>query len=176
MSGGHHGLTLRMTTPHTLRIPRGLWADLEETVIHQDRQFLTEVARSLGLPVADVLRKCLGTGAPQTVQVLTSAADCDRCPWWSREGGLWRPCQRQRITSTSACQMHGTSSDTQQLGSSQFLESIPTATPVHYDGEIYWLHEPDQTVFNEAGIKEPTIAFKFIDHRGQRICVRSPTA
>ena len=35
----------------TFRIPRGLWRDLEETVIQQDRQFLSEVARQLGLPV-----------------------------------------------------------------------------------------------------------------------------
>jgi hypothetical protein len=157
-------------TPQTLRIPRGLWTDLEETVIQQDRQFLTEVARSLGLSVPEVLRKCLGTGAPQTVQVLT--ADCDQCPWWSREGNLWRPCPRQRLTPTSACQMHGTTTETQQLGSSPLLASIPTATPVQYNGEIYWLHESEQIVFNEAGLQEPTLAFKFIDHRGQRICVR----
>ena len=36
-----------------LRIPHGLWKDLEDTVIQQDRQFLTEVARNLGLPVKE---------------------------------------------------------------------------------------------------------------------------
>jgi len=159
-------------SPQTLRIPRGLWTDLEETVIQQDRQFLTEVARSLGLPVAEVLRKCLGSGTPHAVQVLTAADDCDRCPWWSREGdGLWRPCQRQRTTPTTACQMHGTPTENHRLSSSEFIASLPTLQPIKYKDEIYWLHEEEQIVFNEAGFQEPELSFKFIDHGGQRMCV-----
>jgi len=155
-----------MTT--TLRIPRGLWADLEETIIQQDRQFLTEVARSLGLPVQEVLRKILGTGAPQPVAVLSGTVDTDLCPWWTRSAhGLWRPCCRLRLNPTSACQEHMRNQHAASLESD--LSALPTLQPVNYDGNIYWINE--DTVYREDGTIEPSRKFKFIDHRGQRICV-----
>ena len=154
-----------MTTLQTLRIPRGLWTDIEETVIQQDRQFLTEVARSLGLPVPEVLRRCLGTGAPHAI--LTGSADTEICPWWNLSvDGLWQPCGRLRLTPTSPCQLHQIPGSA-ALGSS--LSHLPTLQPVKYNGEIYWIG--DDVVYRENGRVESDIQFKFIDHQGQRICI-----
>jgi len=168
-------------TPTTMRIPRGLWKDLEESVIQQDRQFLTEVARSLGLPVGEVLRKVLGTGGSQLVHVLTSAEDADRCPWWDRIGdGLWRPCARQRMTSAQPCQIHTrpppTSSPPYRLGVDNHMESLPILSPVLHEGIVYWMSETHNTpVFREDGIIVHDLTFKRITFRGDRIWVAVKT-
>jgi hypothetical protein len=140
-------------------------ADLETTVIMQDRQFLTEVARHLGLPVNEVLKRCLGTGVPQ-IAVVGSLTDSEVCPWWDKHGeGLWKPCVRQRLSPTSPCQVHAHTTNG-RLGSTLLL---PEAMPYRYEGEIYWVH--DNLVFREDG-SFASITFKFVKHRGQRICVR----
>jgi len=170
-----------MTTLQTLRLPRGLWADLEETIIMQDRQFLSEVARSLGLPVADVLKKCLGTGNPQAVAVLLGASTEDDgcCPWWMRSaGGMWAPCTRLRLTPSTPCQLHQHTKvgPTACLGSDARLTTLPTLQPIRYKNEIYWVSDdPDAYIYREDGSIESSVEFKFIDHRDQRICVAFAT-
>lgn len=165
-----------MTTLQTLRLPRGLWADLEDTVIQQDRQFLTDVARSLGLPVPEVLRKCLGTGAPQAVLIGSPNDEAGSCPWWSRtDDGCWRPCGRLRLSPLSPCQLHthAAKGPALCLGSDRYLTTLPTLNPILYEGELFWVSgDPDIPVYREDGTIEPDREFKFIDHQGQRICVR----
>ena len=155
-----------LQTLQTLRLPKGLWADVEATVIKHDRQFLTEVARSLSLPVSDVLRRCLGTGANQPVAMIHSE-DPSACPWWDCTNGLWSPCSHLRLTPTTPCERHR-----RPAGSvlTSGTKGIPEATPVSYDGEIYWV-TPDQ-VWAEDGTDSPH-RFKFVHHRGQRICVKT---
>ena len=161
-----------------MRIPRGLWADLEQTIIHQDRQFLTDVARSLGLPVAEVLRKCLGTGAPQKVAVLSGSPTDDPgvCPWWARsEHGLWRPCARRRLSPTLACEAHlHTKTDTHHcLGSDESLTTLTTLQCVRYNKELYWFFADASSprVYREDGSIATGISFKFTNFRGRRICI-----
>ena len=141
-----------MTTELTLRIPRGLWADLQETVIQQDRQFLSEVARSLGLPVAEVLRKCLGTGAPQVCPILWAPAafltdneGSHTCPWWELRGSLWRPCPRMRLSPTLPCQIHErcVPCPLTCLGSDPALAALPRLKPAQDKDQLFWYDPAD---------------------------------
>jgi len=157
----------------TLRVPKGLWTDLETTVIQQDRAFLTEVARDLGLPVADVLRRCLGTGAPHQIAVLSGSPSEDPgcCPWWSRTSdGCWMPCKRLRLTPTSGCQvhLHTKTNEQERLGSDIHLAALPVLQPFRCEGEIFW-HLPGFPVYREDGSIEPSRGFKAVDFRGQRL-------
>jgi hypothetical protein len=135
-----------------MRIPRGLWADLEETVIQQDRQFLSEVARSLGLPVPEVLRKCLGTGGTSTPCPVLWAPTTfleggeevrPTCPWWECHGGsLWRPCPRIRLSPSLPCAIHErcVPCPLTRLGNDPELVSLPRMLPATKgEGEpLYW--------------------------------------
>lgn len=170
-----------LCTFQTLRLPRGLWRDLEETVIQQDRQFLTFMARELGLPVQDVLRRCLGTGAPQAVPVLwmphgaTEEAEDDAdeetaaaaavCPWWERHGdGLWRRCPRLRLSATLPCQIHErcTPCPLARLDSDPHLADIPVYKPIRHKGCLYWYDPMDSTapVYGEDGSREPGVRIR----------------
>lgn len=163
----------------TFRIPKGLWADLEETVIHQDRSFLTDVARSLGLPVAEVLRKCLGSGANQSIPVLW-LADSDPgldteclCPWWDLYGSLWRKCPRQRLSPTLPCYKHERthSSPVSKILSSTELQQLPTRFPVRRNGALYWVSETEPTALSEDGYPLMGWTCRIFQHEGRRIAV-----
>jgi hypothetical protein len=153
----------------TMRIPRGLWTDLEETVIQQDRQFLSEVARSLGLPVQEVLRKCLGSGAPHAIPV-TLDQDGLQCPWWTRTSdGCWCRCRRQRTGPTAPCHVHiHTIPGTHRLDTDPYLAGVTPLRPVRYRGSIYWFG-PNH-VYGEDGMILPNISIRII--KGQHVLVR----
>ena len=153
-----------MVTPQTLHIPRGLWEDLRESIILADRQFVTYVAKELGLNTGEVLRKVLGTyGSAQIVHVLTSSNDNEgRCPWWNRYGsGLWRQCARQRCSPTLPCQFHATPTGIQRA--TLDVSALPRARPLRFKGVLYWLSPVSNDVFREDGTLETDIVFKQID-------------
>ena len=167
-------------TTTTLRLPRSLWQDLEETVIQQDRQFLTEVARTLGLPVSEVLRRCLGTGAPHPVPVLWAnplEAVPEVCPWWDCHGeGLWRRCPRLRLSSTLPCQIHErcTPCPLARLDSDPIIRALPAVQPVRWRGSLYWINpaNPDVPPFHEDGTIDYSGNFRLIGFRGERVWAR----
>lgn len=152
-----------LQTLQTLRLPRGLWANLEETVIQQDRQFVSEVARSLGLPVQEVLRKCLGSGAPQAVPVSLAPAE-HQCPWWVRSHeGCWRRCARQRISPTIACQqhIHARKNLLLCLDNDPYLSHLSPLQPVRFQDAIYWVGQ-DTHVYREDGSIVSDLSFRRI--------------
>ena len=169
------------TENQLLRLPRGLWEDLEQTIIQQDRQFLTELARALGLPVPEVLRRVLGTGAPQTVPVLTAAAGAaGRCPWWQHHGdGLWRRCCRQRLSSTLPCAIHERSvpCPLTRLDTDPFIRALPVLQPARMDGRLLW-YDPDGLLptMNEDGTVATDGQIRLVDLNGRRKPTWFPTA
>ena len=176
----HHEEKEDSITPITLRLPRGLLNDLEETVIHQGRQFLTDVARSLGLPAKDVIRVCLGTGAPQIIPVLWgSTKEEKQCPWWDLYGeGLWRRCPRRRLTATHPCQIHAataTAAASCRLDTDPFIKALPVYHPVRHAGVIYWIDRSHPAVaYTEDG--RQTTGFCWANHRGKRGLWKLPKA
>lgn len=173
-------------TTQTLRLPRSLWKDLEDTVIQQDRQFLTEVARTLGLPVSEVLRRCLGTGAPQVVPVLwanplESGTEPECCPWWEFHGdGLWRRCPRLRLSGTLPCQIHErcTPCPLARLDSDPVIRALPVVLPVRWEGSLYWINPADTSAppYREDGTVDLEGTFRHVIRDGERVWVRVSSA
>ena len=150
------------TSLQTLRIPRGLWDDLETTIIQQDRQFLTDVARAIGLPVMEVLKKCLGTGLPTAVHVLTNSTNTFLCPWWIKIGELWEPCGNRRLTQTSSCHSHQHVHASPTLCLESAMDNIPEALPVRYNKILYWWCETTTNIFQEDGTIVTHLEFRYI--------------
>ena len=156
-----------MATQQTLRMPRGLWEDLEETIISMDRAFVTYVAKDLALPVKEAIQKCVGVaGTPQAV--LLAADTLDPCPWYDRRGaGLWIPCHRQRLQPTRPCQFHERPGPASSLLTGHTLGKV---FPVSHEGRLYWTaDEPGAEVFREDGTLETGLQFEFYeDEDGER--------
>ena len=154
----------------SLRIPRGLWDDLETSVIKQDRQFLTEVARSLGLPVQDVLRKCL-VGRPTCVPTLwLNHDDPEGCPWYSARGSLWFRCERKRLSPNLPCCVHERPSHHNKLKTDPVIQEAVRYLPVLRQGVLYWV-SPDGYAVHEDGSPKEGGIFILTTHKGKRIAI-----
>jgi hypothetical protein len=165
-------------TSLTLRIPKGSFDDFTETVIQFDRQFLTMVAPTLGLSVAEVLRRCLGTGAATPIPVLWAPhpseddEDLPKCPWWTATGSLWRPCQRLRLAPTLACLHHDSTSKGGRLASDPFIRGLPKRWPVRFRDQLLWA-DPEglEPALHEDGRPELEGRFRFTEHQGRRVAI-----
>ena len=154
----------------TLRLPRGLLQDLEETIIQQDRQFLTEVGMSLGLSrpeIAAMIRQVLGTGAPQVLPALwASTADpATFCPWWECHGdGIWRKCPRHRISPSLPCPIHerAVPCPLTRLGMDPFIMNLPHFQPVSHKGRLFWVSSDGMACYNEDGTVPTDGAIRYI--------------
>jgi hypothetical protein len=166
------------TTNERLRIPRGLWDDLISATAQQDEQFLTEVARSLGLDPREVKAKCLYVPPPAdrpnarivplaTVPVLLGPPIAGRCPWWECHGeGLWRRCPRARLTKTLPCAIHerSTPCPLTRLDNDPIIRALPTYKPIRHKGHLYWYNPADLTEapFREDGVREHGVRIVFL--------------
>jgi hypothetical protein len=152
-----------------IRIPRGLWEDLEVSVMKQDRQFISDVARALGLPVQEAIRKCLGpalTPLP-TLWIHDSNVE-DICPWLTLRGALWTPCVRPRLSPTLPCCYHEKDKDA-KLKTDPDIVAAPRRYPVKREGILYWV---DPTGEAPPLYEDGTVApgqFRFSQHKGKKI-------
>ena len=153
-----------------MRIPRGLWEDLVTATAQQDEQFLTEVARSLGLNPQEVKAKCLYVPPPAdrpnarivptvAVPVLLGPPATGRCPWWECHGtGLWRRCPRARLTKTLPCAIHErcTPCPLTRLDNDPIIRALPTYAAARYKGQLFWYNPKDlkEPPFREDGLRE----------------------
>ena len=184
----------------TLRLPRGILEDLQETVIQQDRQFLTEVGLSMGLTrqeITAMIRTVLGTGAPQAIPVLwappawdpTDTDDTDDaearpykhfCPWWERHGeGLWRRCPRHRIGPQLPCPIHERSlpCPLTRLYTDPVIRELPLLHPVTHDGRLYWTRDaPAAPCYNEDGTIPTEGTIHYVTFRGERVASWRPAS
>jgi hypothetical protein len=158
----------------TLRIPQGLWNDLETSIIKKDQQFLKEVARSLGLPIQDVLRKCL-TGKPTQVPVLwMNHDDPQQCPWYTSRGSLWFPCQRKRLSPNLPCCIHERPSENTCLNTDPILQSAIRRIPVTRNKCLYWVDPQSGSALHENGMLDSSGIFIITLFKGKRIAIWKP--
>lgn len=175
----HYGWQQGANDMLSLRIPRGLWEDLETTVLNQDKQFLREVAISLGLPPPEVIRQCLGTsGVPTSITTLWSPARSaapEGCPWWECHGdNMWRRCPRLRLSDTLPCHIHErcTPCPLARLDSDPFIRGLPWIKPVQHDGQLFWVEEATGIARREDGFIVADGRFKRIrDQTGEHVWV-----
>lgn len=165
-------------TSLTFRIPKGSHDDLTETLIQFDRQFLTEIARSLGLPIPEVIRRCLGSGAATPIPVLWAPhpteddEDLPKCPWWTATGSLWRPCQRLRLAPTLACLHHESTSKRGRLATDPFILGLPKRWPVRFRDQLLWADpEGIEPALHEDGRPMSEGRFRFTEHQGRRVAI-----
>lgn len=161
----------------TLRIPRGLWKDLEDTIIESDKKFLEEISRTLGLNKNEVFAHCGygkgGGGERKSIPCCILGIEQDdsdeklRCPWYSKIGHIWEPCIHLRMSESTPCPLHifTNPSNKYALRNSPFIQSLPVVQKIFYNDDLYWvLFNGKQTthVFREDGTLDETLKFRWI--------------
>jgi hypothetical protein len=137
------------TVSQTRRIPAALLESLQEVCYRQDVQFLQEVSRVIGVPVADLKKRIIGinTGFPTTVLV-------EEGPWWEgtqcvameKNGSLWARCGSY-ADSGNQCWTHRRP---MRLYNDPWFASLPEYKPARIEGRAVWV-DKDGLVYNEFG-------------------------
>ena len=141
--------TTAITSQKTRRIPAALLESLQEVCYRQDVQFLREVSKLIGVPVAELKQRILGknTGFPTTMLV-------EEGPWWEgtqciameQKGSLWFRCSSY-AESGSQCWMHRRPMMTYN---DPMFTTLPQYTPARIEGRVVWV-DKDGLVYNEFG-------------------------
>ena len=139
------------------RMPIGLLDHIQTVCARQDQQFITDVARILGLSgvaAHDMRRKILGTlGTPTVVCTETN-------PWWvdtqcpimiQSRCGMWTRCG-STCESTGACWNHR--STKKPVHTDPVFAEMESRTPFRYDGDMYWVSEKDGSALDSTGTRQ----------------------
>ena len=142
----------------TRRMPIGLLDHIQTICARQDQQFITDVARILGLNAAaanDMRRKVLGTLGSQTL-VFTESN-----PWWvgtqcpimiQSPCGMWVRCSRTcENRGNGKCFKHRNSK--KRVHTDPVFSEMESRTPFRYEDELYWVGA-DGSVLDSTGTRE----------------------
>jgi len=151
----------------TQHIPAALWKSLQDICWTQDRKFIQDVSRIIGVDSADVMRRVVGRrGEPNIVLV-------DKDPWWmgtqctimerGLDGGkLWRRCNKLG-ESNSYCWNHRNftkpSAFIKKVGDSYF-DRLLKRYPVRVLDEIVWVCEKGTVLGEDGRLLDFTIDLK----------------
>ena len=142
----------------TRRMPVGLLDHIQTICTRQDQQFITDVARILGMNAAatsDMRRKILGAlGTPTPVFTESN-------PWWVETQcpimiqspcGMWTRC-------SCPCEAHGNGKCRKHRNSKKRVYTDPifaemeSRTPFRHEGELYWVCK-NGSVLDSTGTHE----------------------
>jgi hypothetical protein len=138
------------------RMPIGLLDHIQTICARQDQQFISDVARILGLgaPAAnDMRRKILGTMGTPTL-VFTESN-----PWWvgtqcpimnQSPCGMWMRCGVM-CQASGKCMKHRNSK--KRVYTDPMFAEMESRTPFRHDGELYWVSN-DGNVLDATGTRE----------------------
>jgi hypothetical protein len=139
------------------RMPIGLLDHIQTVCARQDQQFITDVARILGLsgPAAhEMRRKIIGTlGTPTLVCTEPN-------PWWvdtqcpimiKSRCGMWTRCG-STCESTGTCWQHRVTK--KPLHTDPAFAQMESRTPFRYDGDLYWVSEKDGSALDSTGTRQ----------------------
>jgi hypothetical protein len=138
------------------RMPVGLLDHIQTICARQDQQFISDVARILGLGAAganDMRRKILGTLGTPTLLFTESN------PWWvgtqcpimiQSPCDMWVRCGNM-CESSGKCLKHRNSK--KRVYTDPIFAEMKTRTPFRHDDELYWVGD-DGSVLDSSGTRE----------------------
>ena len=132
------------------RIPLGLWDSLQEVCAQNDRRFIKDVARIIGVDASDIRKRVFGVRGIQTTVAVEDG------PWWSaaqcpvmtkQVGCMWQRCTAN-CSPSGFCWDHRTfrPSDFLKLHTDSFFQSLDKRHPYMYNDEVVWVSEKDGSV------------------------------
>ena len=140
----------------TLRLPVGLLDSLKTHCYNIDRRFISSVSRITGIPVENLRKRIVGSGAQVPVFV-------EKEPWWAStqcasmevEGVLWRRCGAVS-ESNEYCWKHR-DGKTARYDAAQFHKQ-KLLKPYRLNGSVVWVAK-DGTIHDSRGsiLKEWTL-------------------
>jgi len=154
------------------RIPALLWESLQDLCFKQDRQFVQDVSRIIGVPVDDIRKRVLGVRGTKTAVLVEEG------PYWAKkqccgmvhEDVFWKRCGFVS-EANGFCWTHQDPAPLRYDDPS--FATLPTLSPYRLEGAVVWVRK-DGTVYTETGdvLKDWTIDISN-GRANYRICMES---
>jgi hypothetical protein len=88
------------------KVPRLLWENFESVLLAQSKRYITELAKRLGVPEKDLIKKVLPTSDSLKVIIQDTQAECNQCNAYIQHDKLTVFCRKATAYGSEYCSFH----------------------------------------------------------------------
>jgi hypothetical protein len=88
------------------KVPRLLWENFESVLLAQSKRYIAELAKRLGVPEKDLIKKVLPTSDSLKVVIQDTQAECNQCKAYIQHDNLTVFCRKVAAYGSEYCAMH----------------------------------------------------------------------
>jgi hypothetical protein len=88
------------------KVPRFLWENLESVLLAQSKRYVAELAKRLGVPEKDLLKKVLPSSDSLKVIIQDNQAECSQCKAYVQHDKLTVFCRKATAYGSEFCPFH----------------------------------------------------------------------
>lgn len=88
------------------KVPRFLWENLESVLLAQSKRYVAELAKRLGVPEKDLLKKVLPSADSLKVIIQDNQAECSQCKAYVQHDKLTVFCRKATAYGSEFCPFH----------------------------------------------------------------------
>jgi hypothetical protein len=88
------------------KVPRFLWENLESVLLAQSKRYVAELAKRLGVPEKDLIKKVLPSADSLKVIIQDNQAECSQCKAYVQHDKLTVFCRKATAYGSEFCPFH----------------------------------------------------------------------
>ncbi len=88
------------------KVPRLLWENFESVLLAQSKRYIAELAKRLGVPEKDLIKKVLPTSDSLKIVIQDTQAECNQCKAYIQHDNLTVFCRKTVAYGSEYCAMH----------------------------------------------------------------------
>jgi hypothetical protein len=88
------------------KVPRLLWENFEAVLLAQSKRYIGELAKRLGVPEKDLVKKVLPTSDSLKVIIQDTQAECNQCKAYIQHDKLTVYCRKATAYGSEYCSFH----------------------------------------------------------------------
>ena len=88
------------------KVPRLLWENFESVLLAQSKRYISELAKRLGVPERELIKKVLPTSDSLKVIIQDTQAECNQCKAYIQQDKLTVFCRKATAYGTEYCSFH----------------------------------------------------------------------
>jgi hypothetical protein len=88
------------------KVPRFLWENFEAVLLAQSKRYVAELAKRLGVPEKELIKKVLPTSDSLKVIIQDTQAECNQCKAYIQQDKLTVFCRKATAYGSEFCAFH----------------------------------------------------------------------
>lgn len=88
------------------KVPRLLWENFESVLLAQSKRYIGELAKRLGVPEKDLIKKVLPSSDSLKVIIQDTQAECNHCKAYVQQDKLTVYCRKATAYGSEYCSFH----------------------------------------------------------------------